>query len=80
MQTANQPKPPGVNYLSLFATNLHMIGDDYRQSRSFLSAEYASYVGPPETPGGPLALKDDFILVSFLNLASGSENMNDHLL
>ncbi len=30
-----------------------------------------------ETPGGPLALKDVLILVSFLNLASGSENMND---
>ncbi len=33
----------------------------------------------PETPGGPLALKDVLILVSFLNLASGYENMNDHL-
>ncbi len=33
----------------------------------------------PETPGVPLALKNDFILVSFLNLASGYENMNDHL-
>ncbi len=33
----------------------------------------------PETPGGPLALKDVFILVSFLNLASGYENMNDNL-
>ncbi len=32
----------------------------------------------PETPGGPLALKDDFILVSFL--ASGYENINDNLL
>ncbi len=32
-----------------------------------------------ETPGGPLALKDDLILVSFLNLASGYENMNVHL-
>ncbi len=32
----------------------------------------------PETPGGPLALKDDIILVLFLNLASGYENMNDH--
>ncbi len=31
----------------------------------------------PETPGGPLALKDVLILVSFLILASGSENMND---
>ncbi len=31
----------------------------------------------PETPGGPLALKDVLILVSYLNLASGSENMND---
>ncbi len=27
--------------------------------------EYASCVGAPETPGGPLALKDDLILVSF---------------
>ncbi len=27
---------------------------------------------------GALALKDDFILVLFLNLASGYENMNDH--
>ncbi len=32
----------------------------------------------PETPGGPLALKDVLILVSFLSLASGYENMNDH--
>ncbi len=32
----------------------------------------------PETPGGPLPLKDDFILVSFLNLARG--NMKDNLL
>ncbi len=31
----------------------------------------------PETPEGPLALKDVLILVSFLILASGSENMND---
>ncbi len=30
----------------------------------------------PETPGGPLALKDDFILVLFLILASGYKNMN----
>ncbi len=29
----------------------------------------------PETPGGPLALKD-LILVSLLNLASGYENRN----
>ncbi len=28
----------------------------------------------------PLALKDDFILVLFLNLASGYENMDDNLL
>ncbi len=34
----------------------------------------------PETPGGPLALKDFLILVSFLSLASGYENMNDHFL
>ncbi len=33
----------------------------------------------PETPGGLLAIKDVLILVSFLNLASGYENMNDHL-
>jgi len=32
----------------------------------------------PETPGGPLALKDDFILVSFFNLANDYENMNDN--
>ncbi len=32
----------------------------------------------PETPRAPFALKDDFILVSLLNLASGYENMNDH--
>ncbi len=31
----------------------------------------------PETPGGPLALKDVLILVLFLSLASGYENMND---
>ncbi len=31
----------------------------------------------PETPRGPLALKEVLILVSFLILASGSENMND---
>ncbi len=29
---------------------------------------------------GPFALKDDFILVSFWNLASSYENMNDNLL
>ncbi len=34
----------------------------------------------PETPGGPLALKYDLILVSILNLASDYENMNDTLL
>ncbi len=33
-----------------------------KQSRSSLYAEYASCVGPPKH----LALKDDFILVSFL--------------
>ncbi len=33
----------------------------------------------PETPGGPLALKDVLILVSFLSLASCYESMNDHL-
>ncbi len=33
----------------------------------------------PETPGGPLALKDVLILVSFLSLASGYANMNDNL-
>ncbi len=32
----------------------------------------------PETPRAPFALKDDFILVSLLNLAGGYENMNDH--
>ncbi len=32
----------------------------------------------PETPGGPLALKDVLILVSILNLASCCENMNDN--
>ncbi len=32
----------------------------------------------PETPEGPLAFKDDLILVSCLNLASGYENMNVH--
>ncbi len=33
----------------------------------------------PETPGDPLAFKYVFILVSFLSLASGYENMNDNL-
>ncbi len=33
----------------------------------------------PPKHQGPLALKDDFILVSFLNLASSYENMNDNL-
>ncbi len=33
----------------------------------------------PETAGGPLALKDVLIFVSFLNLASCCENMNDNL-
>ncbi len=33
----------------------------------------------PETPGGPLALKNVLILVSFLNLSSGYENTNNHL-
>ncbi len=46
------------------------------QSRSSLYAEYARCVGPRNTRG-PLALKDVLILVSFLILASGSENMND---
>ncbi len=32
-----------------------------------------------ETPRRPFALKDILILVSFLNMASGYENMNDHL-
>ncbi len=32
----------------------------------------------PETPWGPPALKDVLILVLFLSLASGYENMNDH--
>ncbi len=41
--------------------------------------EYASMRRAPETPGGPLALKDVLIIVSFLSLASGYENMNDHL-
>ncbi len=49
------------------------------QSRSSLYAEYASCLGPPKHQG-PLALKDDFILVSFLHLANGYENMNDNLL
>ncbi len=38
------------------------------QSRSSLYSEYTAY--GPETPGGPLAPKDDFILVSLLNSAS----------
>ncbi len=33
----------------------------------------------PETPGGPLALKEDFILVLFFKLGNGYENMNDQL-
>ncbi len=33
----------------------------------------------PETPGGPVALKDVLIFVLFLSLATGYENMNDHL-
>ncbi len=33
----------------------------------------------PETPGGPLALKDVLILVSFFSLASCYKNMNYHL-
>ncbi len=45
----------------------NMLGYLHRfdQRRSSLHAEYASCVGPPKTPGGPLALKDVFILVSF---------------
>ncbi len=31
------------------------------------------------TPGGPLALKDVLIFVSFLSLARDYENMNDNL-
>ncbi len=46
-----------------------------KQSRSSLYTEYTTW-----NTRGPLALKDDFILVSFLNLASGYENMNDNLL
>ncbi len=30
----------------------------------------------PEIPGAPLALIDDFVLVSILNLASSYENVN----
>ncbi len=41
-----------------------------------ICAEYASCVGPPEHQGAPLLSN---ILVSFLNLASGYENENDHL-
>ncbi len=33
----------------------------------------------PETPRGPLALKDFLILVSFLSLSGSYENMNDYL-
>ncbi len=33
----------------------------------------------PETPGGPLSLKDVFILAWFLKLASGYETMNNQL-
>ncbi len=51
----------------------------YTQSRSSLYAEYTSCVGPPKHQGAPLALKDVFILVLFLRLASGYENMNDQL-
>ncbi len=46
----------------------------YIQSRSSL---YASCVEPPKHQGAPLALKDVLILVSFLILACGYENMND---
>ncbi len=46
------------------------------QSRSSLYTGYTSCVGPPKHQG---ALKDVFILVLFLNLASGYENKNDHL-
>ncbi len=46
--------------------------------RSSLYAEYASCVGPLKQQR-PLALKYVFILVSFLKLASGCKNMNDHL-
>ncbi len=46
--------------------------------RSSLYTENASCVGPMKHQG-PLALKDVLILDSFLSLASGHENMNDHL-
>ncbi len=35
--------------------------------------------GPPKHQGGPLAPKDVLILVSFLSLARGYENINYHL-
>ncbi len=52
----------------------------YIQSRSSLYAEYTRSVVPPRNTRGLLALKDDFILVLILNLASSYENMNDNVL
>ncbi len=51
----------------------------FDQSRSSLYAEYAKLRRAPKHHG-PLALKDDFILVSLRNLANGYENMNDNVL
>ncbi len=49
---------------------IHRADPPYTQKRKLRRA--------PETPGGPLALKYVLILVLFLSLASGYENMNDH--
>ncbi len=38
------------------------------------------YTQNPQAAQGPLALKDDYVLVSLLNFASDYENMNDNLL
>ncbi len=46
------------------------------QSRSSPHAECTSCIRPPKHQGPPCS---QIIFVSFLNLASGYENMNDHL-
>ncbi len=47
----------------ILSTNFNLV--NYLQSRSSLYAEYTQAALGPRNTRGPLALKDDFILVSF---------------
>ncbi len=71
--TNNKPKTKGNKEQNDGQTDNHYIQPEMilpiRRIRTLHRA--------PETSGGPLALKDVLILVLFLILASGSENMNE---